>query len=59
MEMLGIWLMVGLIFGGLGVGSGIFRGSITIGKSIVRAAKIYSMAQKGTYFIASDEHNDV
>ena len=58
-ELLGIFLMIGLACGGLAVGSGFFRGSMLIGKSLVRAAKIASMAQCGKYFVASDDNNDV
>jgi hypothetical protein len=45
METLGIYLVVGLVFGGLAVGSGIFRGLRKLGLSMVRSAKIMSNAQ--------------
>lgn len=65
MEMMSICLMVGLSAGGLAIGFGIFRGMTllgggvtSLGKSIVRAAKIWSMAQNGRYYIASEENNN-
>jgi hypothetical protein len=54
---LGQYLMIGLAVGGLAIGSGIFRGMSLIGRSIVRAAKIDSMARNNKYFTESAEYN--
>ena len=39
------YIMIGIAAGGLAIGSGIFRGMSAIGRSIVKAAKIWSMTK--------------
>ena len=39
------YIMIGLAAAGLAIGSGIFRGMSAIGRSVVKAAKIWSMTK--------------
>jgi len=58
MESMAFLLMVGLIGCGSFIGNGIRKGLMAVGRSIVRAAKIDSMARNNKFFVASGDGND-